>query len=165
MDRGENTLLKLEDIHELIRLLDESSLSEIHIEFEDGKLQLKKATPEAVAYMPVQTTPGIAASVSPQTAPVAVQTANAPAQVLNDIDVHVITSPMVGTFYRAPSPESAPFVEVGAQVTSKTVVCIIEAMKLMNEIEAEVSGEVIEVLAENGQLVEYGQPLFKVRRA
>ncbi|GMA55854.1 hypothetical protein GCM10025858_03570 [Alicyclobacillus sacchari] len=85
--------------------------------------------------------------------------------MLNDIDVHVITSPMVGTFYRAPSPESAPFVEVGAQVTSKTVVCIIEAMKLMNEIEAEVSGEVIEVLAENGQLVEYGQPLFKVRRA
>ncbi|GLV13759.1 biotin carboxyl carrier protein of acetyl-CoA carboxylase [Alicyclobacillus hesperidum] len=165
MDRGENKLLKLEDIHELIRLLDESSLSEINIEFEDGKLQLKKAAPEAVAYMPVQSAPNLAAPVAPAPTPAATQATHSQAQELQSADVHVIASPMVGTFYRAPSPESAPFVEVGSQVTSKTVVCIIEAMKLMNEIEAEVSGEVIEVLAENGQLVEYGQPLFKVRRA
>ncbi|KRW92100.1 acetyl-CoA carboxylase [Alicyclobacillus tengchongensis] len=155
-------MLKLEDIHELIRLLDESSLSEINIEFEDGKLQLKKAAPEAVAYMPVQSAPTLAA---PAPTPAATQATHSQAQELQSADIHVIASPMVGTFYRAPSPESAPFVEVGSQVTSKTVVCIIEAMKLMNEIEAEVSGEVIEVLAENGQLVEYGQPLFKVRRA
>jgi acetyl-CoA carboxylase biotin carboxyl carrier protein len=70
---------------------------------------------------------------------------------------------MVGTFYRAPAPDAPPYVERGSKVTPKTVVCIVEAMKLMNEIEAEVSGEVIDILAENGQLVEYGQPLFKIK--
>ena len=70
---------------------------------------------------------------------------------------------MVGTFYRSPAPDAPAYVDVGAKVGLKTVVCIVEAMKLMNEIEAEVSGEVAEVLAENGQLVEYGQPLFKIR--
>jgi acetyl-CoA carboxylase biotin carboxyl carrier protein len=72
---------------------------------------------------------------------------------------------MVGTFYRAPAPDAPPYVEVGSKVTEKTVVCIVEAMKLMNEIEAEVAGEVVEILAENGQLVEYGQPLFKIKLA
>lgn len=77
--------------------------------------------------------------------------------------MHIVTSPMVGTFYRAPSPDAPSFVELGSQVTPKTVICIVEAMKLMNEIEAEVSGEIVEVLAKNGDLVEYGQPLFKIK--
>ena len=76
---------------------------------------------------------------------------------------HTITSPMVGTFYAAPSPESPPYVKVGDKVTEESVVCIVEAMKLMNEIEAEVKGEIVEVLVENGQLVEYGQELFLVK--
>ena len=76
-----------------------------------------------------------------------------------------IKSPMVGTFYQASSPTAAPYVEVGAKVTPKTVVCIVEAMKLMNEIEADLQGEIVEILAENGHLVEYGQPLFKVKTA
>ena len=81
----------------------------------------------------------------------------------DDTDLHRIVSPMVGTFYQAPSPDSEPYVKVGDRVDEKSVVCIVEAMKLMNEIEAEVKGEIVEVLVENGQLVEYGQPLFLVK--
>ena len=82
----------------------------------------------------------------------------------NDTEnLHKIVSPMVGTFYRAPSPTATPFINVGDHVHEKSAVCIIEAMKLMNEIEAEVKGEIVQILVENGQLVEYGQPLFLVR--
>ncbi|MBC8080750.1 MAG: acetyl-CoA carboxylase biotin carboxyl carrier protein, partial [Gorillibacterium sp.] len=77
--------------------------------------------------------------------------------------LHTIVSPMVGTFYESPSPETSAFVKEGSKVTEKSVVCIIEAMKLMNEIEAEIKGQIVEVLVDNGQLVEYGQPLFLVR--
>lgn len=78
-------------------------------------------------------------------------------------NLHKITSPMVGTFYQAPSPDAEPFVKKGSVVTKDTVVCIIEAMKLFNEIEAEVNGEIVDILVEDGQLVEYGQPLFLVK--
>ena len=78
-------------------------------------------------------------------------------------NLHKITSPMVGTFYSAPAPDAPPYVKKGDQVSNDSVVCIVEAMKLMNEIEAEVKGEIVEVLVENGQLVEYGQPLFLVK--
>jgi acetyl-CoA carboxylase biotin carboxyl carrier protein len=81
----------------------------------------------------------------------------------SDENVHTITSPMVGTFYATPSPEEDSFVQTGDQVDENTVVCIIEAMKLFNEIEAEAKGEIVEVLVSNGELVEYGQPLFKVK--
>nr|WP_306301178.1 acetyl-CoA carboxylase biotin carboxyl carrier protein [Thalassobacillus sp. C254] len=81
----------------------------------------------------------------------------------NDDSLKKITSPMVGTFYEAPNPESDPYVKEGDKVSPDTVVCIVEAMKLMNELEAEVSGEIVEVLVENGELVEYGQPLFLVK--
>ena len=84
------------------------------------------------------------------------------AQTVSD-NLHRIVSPMVGTFYSSPSPESDPYVKVGDRVGEKTVVCILEAMKLMNELEAEVRGEIVEVLVDSGQLVEYGQPLFLVK--
>ncbi|WAH39003.1 acetyl-CoA carboxylase biotin carboxyl carrier protein [Alicyclobacillus dauci] len=162
-------MLKIGDIRELIRLLDETSLSEIHLESEDVKLHLKKPEPEhTVTYAaPVQAAPAVAPQPVVQAAPAA--SGQAPAvtnerpAAANDEGTHVIVSPMVGTFYRSPSPDAPSFTEVGSVVNSKTVVCIVEAMKLMNEIEAEVNGEVVEVLAENGQLVEYGQPLFKIR--
>ncbi|MDB4868205.1 MAG: accB, partial [Cohnella sp.] len=77
--------------------------------------------------------------------------------------LHRITSPMVGTFYHSPSPDAAPFVNVGDRVSDKSVVCILEAMKLMNPLEAEVKGQIVEILVENGQLVEFGQPLFLVK--
>ncbi|GMA60618.1 acetyl-CoA carboxylase biotin carboxyl carrier protein [Alicyclobacillus fastidiosus] len=165
-------MFKIGEIRELIRLLDETSLSEIHLESEDMKLHLKKPDPERIVEVsaaPVHTPQVSAANAVVQAAPVAPVAvaaqapATAPAAAASDEGVHVIASPMVGTFYRSPSPEAGPFAEVGQKVNSKTVVCIVEAMKLMNEIEAEVNGEVVEVLAENGQLVEYGQPLFKIR--
>jgi acetyl-CoA carboxylase biotin carboxyl carrier protein len=78
-------------------------------------------------------------------------------------NLHEIASPMVGTFYRAPSPDSAPYVELGQKVTPDTVVCIIEAMKVMNEIKAETTGTIVEILVENGKSVEFGQPLFRVK--
>ncbi len=150
----------MEEIRELIRLLDDSSLTELELEFEDGKVRLAKRA-EVVSYA----VPQVAMPVA-QAAPVssAAPQSGSSAPAVEDPALHVITSPMVGTFYRAPAPDAPPFVDVGSQVGPKTVVCIIEAMKLMNEIEAEISGEIVEILAENGQLVEYGQPLFKVRR-
>ncbi len=151
----------MEEIRELIRLLDDSTLTELELEFEDGKVRLAKRA-EIVSYtVPQVAMPVAQAAPAPSAAPPAGSAAPAP---VDDPTLHVITSPMVGTFYRAPAPDAPPFVDVGSQVGPKTVVCIIEAMKLMNEIEAEVSGEIVEILAENGQLVEYGQPLFKVRR-
>ena len=87
----------------------------------------------------------------------------APAAAKDDAHYHEITAPMVGTFYAAPAPDAEPYVKVGSKVKKDTVVCIVEAMKLFNEIEAEVEGEIVEILVENGQLVEYGQPLFLVK--
>lgn len=163
-------VLKIGEIRELIRLLDETSLSEIHLESDSLKLHLKK--PESERVLSIQPTsnqtPQVAVSqASAETTPVETMQTTAPATVVDesraDENVQVITSPMVGTFYRASSPDAPSFVEVGAKVNDKTVVCIVEAMKLMNEIEAEMNGEIVEILAQNGQLVEYGQPLFKIR--
>lgn len=157
--------MKIGEIRELIRLLDETSLSEIYFESENAKLHLKKPEPErAVPSVPVVQSAPVAVSQAPvptaSPAPVANPTQETKVE---DEGVHVIVSPMVGTFYRSPSPDAPTFVETSAKVNSSTVVCIVEAMKLMNEIEAEVSGEVVEIMAQNGQLVEYGQPLFKIR--
>ncbi|MCL6594188.1 MAG: acetyl-CoA carboxylase biotin carboxyl carrier protein, partial [Alicyclobacillus sp.] len=167
----------------LIRLLDETSLSELRLETDDMKLHLKKPEPPTTAAvtgsLPVypaadgswaQSVPAPAAEAPPtvavRPAPAAVASAATPQSPAEPAEnMHVVRSPMVGTFYRAPAPDAPPYVEVGSRVTEKTVVCIVEAMKLMNEIEAEVTGEVVAVLAENGQLVEYGQPLFHIKRA
>ncbi|WDL97025.1 acetyl-CoA carboxylase biotin carboxyl carrier protein [Alicyclobacillus sp. ALC3] len=162
-------MFKIGEIRELIRLLDETSITELQVESDNTKLLIKKQEiSTAVGTAPVTSMP------TPATQPIAsvsenVQVHSASASPLAqpvaeaDENVHIVTSPMVGTFYRSPSPDAPPYVEVGTKVSTKSVLCIVEAMKLMNEIEAEVSGEVMEVLAENGQLVEYGQPLVKVR--
>jgi acetyl-CoA carboxylase biotin carboxyl carrier protein len=170
-------VFKIGEIRELIRLLDETSVAELKVESGDMKLVIKKAD-TAVNVVSAPTAPQPATPVAtPTVAPVAATTAGqvpspAPAPAVETAkpveetaNVHIVKSPMVGTFYRAPAPDAAPYVEVGSKVSEKTVVCIVEAMKLMNEIEAEVTGEVVEILAENGQLVEYGQPLFKIRKA
>ncbi|WP_067932938.1 acetyl-CoA carboxylase biotin carboxyl carrier protein [Alicyclobacillus kakegawensis] len=176
-------MLKFGEIRELIRLFDETSVVELNLEVEDVRIRLKKA--DAIVHNTPAT--GIAPAITAAVAPVspanpgalamgsAVPTASPPgagvpqadaaadAPASEEAGIHTVVSPMVGTFYRAPSPDAAPFVERGSQVDEKTVVCIVEAMKLMNEIEAEVKGEVIDILAENGQLVEYGQPLFRIK--
>lgn len=173
MDRlgSERDLFKIGEIRELIRLIDETSVTEVNVENGDAKLVIKKASePAPTTQVPygsgsqfvVET---IAEPVAPRVAAaptVASEQGGASATELEQ-GVVLITSPMVGTFYRAASPELGPYVEKGAAVTEKTVVCIVEAMKLMNEIEAEVRGEVVDVLVDNGQLVEYGQPLFKIK--
>jgi acetyl-CoA carboxylase biotin carboxyl carrier protein len=162
-------MFKLSEIKELIKLVDQSSLQELEISNEGYKLFLRK--PNVTENVVVTHAPVHAASVAHyQPAPAAALQevkAEAPAAAAPQADVsanlHKIVSPMVGTYYHAPSPEAGPFVQVGDKVQEKTVVCIVEAMKLMNEIEAEVKGEIVEILVENGQLVEYGQPLFLVR--
>lgn len=163
-------VLKIGEIRELIRLLDETSLSELRIETEDMKLSLKKPEATAPVVSAVTAAPVVQSIAQPSavaatpTVAVVAPSAPEPAEVAkDDKNVHIIKSPMVGTFYRASSPDVAPYTEVGAKVSPKTIVCIVEAMKLMNEIEAETTGEVVEILVENGQLVEYGQPLFKIK--
>lgn len=153
-------MFKLSEIKELIKLVDESSVQELEIENEGSRLSIRK--PGKTEYVQ-------AAAVQPQVIaapqvqqPAAVVTEAAP-QVDTTSHLHKIVSPMVGTFYRASSPEAGPFVSVGDKVVDKTTVCIIEAMKLMNELDADIKGEIVEVLVENGQLVEYGQPLFLVK--
>lgn len=160
-------MFKLSEIKELIRLVDQSSLQELEIQNEGYKLFLRKpATTESVI---VTQTPVHSAAPGPVHQPAAVAQPQVkqeePAEEKNEAaaGLHRIVSPMVGTYYHAPSPDAPVFVKAGDKVSEKTVVCIVEAMKLMNEIEAEVKGEIVEVLVENGQLVEYGQPLFLVR--
>ena len=150
--------MDLKDIKAIIDLMRKNSVSEFELEKQDFKIRLKRGTnggvistvddPPAVAYgSPVVGAPPILAAPPP------------PA-VSNEVDVK---SPMIGTFYRAPSPESGPYIEIGSEVNPDTVVCIIEAMKVMNEIKAEVKGVIAQVCVENAKPVEFGQPLFKVR--
>jgi acetyl-CoA carboxylase biotin carboxyl carrier protein len=162
-------MLKLSEIKELIKLLDQTSLHELEIESEGSRLMLRKpnktesvvvAAPAAQSFAPIYSQPasGAAPAVTESSAPLAAEKPAAEAS-----NLHKIVSPMVGTFYRSPSPGAPAFVNVGDKVSDKTVVCIVEAMKLMNPLEAECRGEIVEVLVENGQLVEYGQTLYLVR--
>ncbi|MGM9987086.1 MAG: acetyl-CoA carboxylase biotin carboxyl carrier protein [Bacillaceae bacterium] len=164
--------MKIQEIRELIRLVDQSTLSELEFEENGTSLKLRKEVGKVVVETPVQ---AVAAPVQTavtvqepvQQATPVVQQAQPVAPVVSekvqDANLKEIKSPMVGTFYISPSPDQPAYVKVGDKVSDDTVVCIVEAMKLFNEIEAELTGEVVEVLAENGQLVEYGQPLFRVR--
>lgn len=165
-------MFKLSEIKELIKLVDQTSVQELEIENEGARLLIRK--PGKTEVVNVQTAPITHTysheplQVAPQQPAIAGQNVmpqpqeEAPAKASNE-HLHQIVSPMVGTFYSAPSPEAAPFVKIGDRVQEKSVVCILEAMKLMNELEAEVNGEIVEILATNGQLVEFGQPLFLVK--
>lgn len=161
-------MFKLSEIKELIKLVDQTSVQELEIENEGARLLIRK--PGKTEVVNVQAAP-ITHTYSPSAVPVyAEQPAGnqgvvqaAPAAPAINENLHQIKSPMVGTFYSSPSPDAAEFVKAGDRVTDKSIVCIIEAMKLMNELEAEVRGEIVEVLVSNGQLVEYGQPLFLVK--
>jgi acetyl-CoA carboxylase biotin carboxyl carrier protein len=165
-------MFKLSEIKELIKLIDQSTLQELEIENEGSRLLIRKPNKTEsviVSAAPVQHaySPAIPAAVhAPQInnpAPEAISDAQNAKQKQADPILHTIVSPMVGTFYQSSSPGTPPFINVGSKVSEKTVVCIIEAMKLMNEIEAEIKGEIVDILVQNGQLVEYGQPLFLVK--
>jgi len=160
--------LDIKQIKQIIDLIRRSELTEFAIEEKDFKLKICREGTGAVAAPVVLPPQGLLApSVSlPAGAASAVPAAPTPvaAAPVEEENVTYIKSPMVGTFYHASSPDSAPFVEEGSKVTETSVVCIIEAMKIMNEIQAETKGTIVEALVENGQPVEYGQPLFKVKQ-
>jgi len=163
-------MLKVQEIRELIKLVDQSSIDEFVYEMEGSKIKMKKnsaASVTTVQPIPQAVTPVIPAAVQTASAEPVVQAAHGAPQVqpptANTENLHKITSPMVGTFYASPTPDTAAYVKVGDKVSKDSIVCIVEAMKLFNEIEAEVNGEIVEVLVKNGQLVEYGQPLFFVK--
>ncbi|RKQ37755.1 acetyl-CoA carboxylase biotin carboxyl carrier protein [Oceanobacillus halophilus] len=165
-------MLKVQEIRELIKLIDQSSINEFTYETDGATVSMKKTGSESVVHKEVVQAPSKETPiVSTPSEPVITEDKaedKTPAvtevkkESSTDYD-HEIVSPMVGTFYSSPSPESDPYVSKGSTVKNDSVVCIVEAMKLFNEIEAEVSGEIVEVLVENGELVEYGQPLFRVK--
>lgn len=149
--------MDLRKLKTLIDLVAESGIAEIEVTEGEDKVRIVKYTPAPAIAVPAPVAAPYVAQPVPGAAPAAA--AAAPVEAPKGT---VIKSPMVGTFYRSPSPGAKPFVEIGQAVKQGDTLCIIEAMKLLNEIEAEVAGEVKEVLAENGQAVEYGQPLFVV---
>ena len=152
--------LNMDEIRELADLVDEYGLTDFEFENENIRVRLSKATTTFTqsAPQPVQALASAAQATHKPT-----ESAPAPAPDADE-GLFKITSPIVGTFYRSPGPDKEPYVKEGSTVTPESVVCIVEAMKLMNEIQAETSGEVVKVYVENGQPVEYGQPLFGIRK-
>ena len=140
--------MQLDRIRELAELMHETDLFELELEEENTRIRLRRRG--EATYLPQP----VAAPAAPAAAPAAAEARE---------DLRVVVSPMVGTFYRAPSPESDPYVQPGDRIEVGSVLCIIEAMKVMNEIRAEVAGEVAEILVANGEAVEYGQPIFHIR--
>jgi acetyl-CoA carboxylase biotin carboxyl carrier protein len=154
--------MDLRKLKTLIDLVSESNVSELEITEADGKVRIVKAGAQPVVYAQPMPAPAAATVAAPAAAaPAPAAAAPAPAEAPAETG-HVVKSPMVGTFYRASSPGAKAFAEVGDQVKAGQPVCIIEAMKIMNEIESDVDGTITKILVENGQPVEYGQPLFIV---
>lgn len=159
--------LNMAELHELAHLVDEHGFTDFEFENANIRVRLSKnlvsqqyiQTAQPVTQTPVSSSTSTAFSPSKESKLEAVDS-----ETKTDEDLHKIPSPIVGTFYRSPAPDKEPYVKEGAVVSPDTIVCIVEAMKLMNEIEAEVSGEVVKIYVENGQPVEYGQPLFGIRK-
>ncbi len=149
--------LNLAEIRELAELVSEYGFTDFKFENEKIKVRLSKQVNVPVMQTSVPAATQVPAAEAQVTSGVVEQAA--PAE-----DLHTIHSPIVGTFYRSPGPDKEPYVKEGSDVTPDSVVCIVEAMKLMNEIQAETSGEVVKIYVENGQPVEYGQPLFGIRK-
>ncbi|EKC6401223.1 acetyl-CoA carboxylase biotin carboxyl carrier protein [Staphylococcus pseudintermedius] len=153
--------MNFKEIKELINILDNSNLTEISIEDKGTTINLKKEK-EIVTQQISAPQQMVAPTVTAE--PVQVNAASIDTPTTEaDASLKTITAPMVGTFYKSPSPEESAYVQIGDQVTPDTTVCILEAMKLFNEIQAEVAGEIVEILVEDGQMVEYGQALFMVK--
>lgn len=145
--------MDIKDIKTIYKFLRETDIVEFELEGKDGKVRIRRGSvaPVSDVFIPAQ---------QPEQAGVAVK--EEPVAAKKSENIKIMTSPMVGTFYRSASPEASPFVDIGAVVKSGQALCIIEAMKLMNEVESEFSGKIVSILVENGQPVEYGEPLFHV---
>jgi acetyl-CoA carboxylase biotin carboxyl carrier protein len=157
--------MNIKEVKDLIHDVLQSDISEFELEHTGTKLRLKRgfgggpevvspAAPRAVVAAEFSPQPALAESVAPPTGT---------AEDLKDSDLHLITSPIVGTFYRAPSPGAEPYVKLGDQIEEGTILCIVEAMKLMNEIPSDIDGEIARIYVENGHPVEFGQRLFGIR--
>jgi acetyl-CoA carboxylase biotin carboxyl carrier protein len=171
--------MNLKEVKELIELVSEKGFAEFEIEHQGFKLHISRFKEAPAPVIQQAATPVIIASALPAAAespapaqpreaappasPAPPRPPSPPETVIPEVQLHTIKSPIVGTFYRSASPTTDPFVKIGDHVEPDKVVCIIEAMKLMNEIQAEVSGEVVKIYVENGQPVEYGQPLFGIK--
>jgi acetyl-CoA carboxylase biotin carboxyl carrier protein len=178
-DNAAKASVNMEELRELIALLRDNGLAELELEREDFRVRLRREGPSfssdsagdnfTLTEMVKNAVAGGALSFGANDGPAPAAStpahpgAEASTAASSDQDLHIVPSPIVGTFYRSPSPTAEPFVKIGSNVEPATVVCIIEAMKLMNEIQAETSGEVAKIYVENGQPVEYGQPLFGIR--
>jgi len=154
----------MDELRELAELVNEHGFTDFEFENENIRVRLSKQTSPSAAGQPVQYAQipqplGAMPATTTQS-----QVAAPAASEESDADLFKITSPIVGTFYSSPGPDKEPYVKEGSTVTPETVVCIVEAMKLMNEIQAETSGEVVKIYVDNGQPVEYGQPLFGIRK-
>jgi acetyl-CoA carboxylase biotin carboxyl carrier protein len=158
-------MLNVKDIQELIKTVDESSIDTFKFEYQGMKMMMDKSAERIIHSGPVPSAlaPEVetAAAISPAEQE---DIPAAPAPKQQEMDLHNVLSPMVGTFYSRPNPEAAPFAEVGTKVQKGQVVCMLEAMKLFNEIEAEAGGEVVDVLVKDGELIEYGQPLLVIKK-
>ena len=182
-DNAAKASVNMEELRELIALLRDNGLAELELERADFRVRLRREgfsfagdsgagdhftitemVKNALTANPGPYPPSAPSSAPPAPAPAPAHPgADASTAASADQDLHIVPSPIVGTFYRSASPTAEPFVKIGSNVEPASVVCIIEAMKLMNEIQAETSGEVVKIYVENGQPVEYGQPLFGIR--
>ena len=155
--------MDLDEIKKILELMRENGLAEFELEQEGVKLRLRKDSGlQWTGHAPISPSPGYVTPVTP--APNPGEPASPPLTVASeDVDLAIIKSPIVGTFYRAPEPDAKPYADVGQMVRTGQVLCIIEAMKLMNEINAECDGEVVKVYVENGRAVHYGERLFAIR--
>ena len=167
------TKFSVEEISQILEMMKENEVNEFRLELEEGKLFLKRAGEQLVTHAPpapapihyapaphpVAHAPAAPVALSPlATSPLAAPTAAAPAEK----KFHELKSPMVGTFYKRPAPDAAPYVSVGDVVKKGQTLCIVEAMKLMNEIQSDVAGKIVESLLDDGQMAEYGEVLFKI---
>lgn len=148
--------MKIDEIKELLELVENSTLEEFEMEKSGVRIRMRKSMTGFEAQKGVEHLPSAASVSSDEQEVAALEDAQAS-------DTYIFTAPIVGTFYRAPKPDAEPFVQVGSKVSPGTTLCTIEAMKIFNQIESDVTGEVLEILVENGEPVEYGAPLFKIR--
>ncbi len=153
--------LDQEQLHRLLEALGQSDIQEFRLEGDDFRLEIRRNLPAQAVMAPVMPASVAAAAPAPVASPE--PAAAPPASTATRSDLLEVTAPMVGTFYRAPAPGEPAFVEVGSRINVGQTICILEAMKLMNELESEVGGEVVEILVDNGTPVEFGQVLMRVK--
>ena len=162
--------LNMTEIRELAELVDQHGFTDFEFENEKIRIRLSKQTAPQIVQTVAPPAPSFAPSAAAATAKIESKPetphpgARAETEAAADEDLYKITSPIVGTFYSAASPDKEAYIKIGSRVSADTTVCIVEAMKLMNEIQAETSGEVVKIYVENGQAVEYGQPLFGIKK-